>query len=223
MQTAENRSPAQANLDETEIKRLRLPLCSRMRLTLIIVSLQNELLAVILYPCRAQRHVLKRMKRKYTQSGYEKTIEMIHKILPDAAITTDVIVGFPGETEEEFLETVDFCRRMGFARIHVFPYSPRPGTAAYLLPGRVDAAVKKEGMDIMLELSKESAWKFHSGFINKTKDVLWEQKSGVGVWSGYTSNYIKVYAKSEKILINIIAQAKLIKPYRDGLWGEILQ
>jgi threonylcarbamoyladenosine tRNA methylthiotransferase MtaB len=165
--------------------------------------------------------VLKRMKRRYSITDYRKAVELIRGIVPDAAITTDVIVGFPGETDAEFQETLKFCREMQFARIHVFPFSPRPGTAAAIMPDQISDAAKKERSHQMLALSKESIKAFQQRFIGKTMDVLWEQKSQ-GVWNGLTGNYIKVYTKSSKTLINLILPVKSVKYYRDGVWGDIL-
>ena len=165
--------------------------------------------------------VLKRMKRKYTTADYSRSVALIRDAVPDAVVTTDVIVGFPGETNAEFGETLDFCRKIQFARIHVFPFSPRPGTAAATLPQQVTDAVKKERSRQMLALAEESARNFHEGFLGKTMEVLWEQKSG-SVWSGLTGNYIKVYTRSRDELTNRILPVKLVKIYRDGVWGETL-
>lgn len=163
--------------------------------------------------------VLKRMKRKYTSVLYRDAVNLIRRTVPDAAITTDVIVGFPGETEAEFKETLEFCREIKFTRVHVFPFSPRPGTAAAHMPEQVSDALKKERADIMLALAKTSAREFQQSFTGRTLEVLWEQQSR-GVWSGYTGNYIRVYLKSPDDLSNTVMPVKLLKLYRDGLWGE---
>lgn len=165
--------------------------------------------------------VLKRMKRRYSITDYRKAVELIRSIVPDVAITTDVIVGFPREIDAEFQATLKFCREMQFARIHVFPFSPRPGTAAATTPEQISDAVKKERSNQMLTLSKESVQAFQQSFISKTMDVLWEQKSQ-GVWNGLTGNYIKVYAKSGKALTNLILPVNLVRLYRDGVWGDIV-
>jgi len=165
--------------------------------------------------------VLKRMKRRYTSADYKGVVALIRDSVPDVAITTDVIVGFPGETEAEFQETYDFCRQIQFARIHVFPYSPRPGTAAATMPQQVSEKVKKQRSQQMLALAKESTRSFQQRFPGKTTNVLWEQKAG-GVWSGLTGNYIKVYARSHENLTNRLLPVKLVKLYRDGVWGEVL-
>ena len=164
--------------------------------------------------------VLKRMKRKYTAADYLRAVEMLRANIPDVAITTDVIAGFPGETDAEFKETVEFCRKIKFARIHIFPFSSRPGTEAASMTGQVPDAVKKARTAEMLALAGESAREFRQSFTGRELDVLWEQQSA-GVWSGYTPNYIKVYAKSGEELTNRIAPVKLVKLYRDGMWGEI--
>ena len=167
--------------------------------------------------------VLTRMKRVYSISSYEESISLIRKALPDASITTDVIVGFPGETDAEFQQTADFCRRMSFARVHVFTFSPRPGTAAATMSDQVDARVKKERSAKMLALAKESAREFRSYFIGQILEVLWEQESEAGIWSGYTANYIRLYTSSKKDLTNVLTATKLLKLYRDGVWGGICE
>jgi threonylcarbamoyladenosine tRNA methylthiotransferase MtaB len=164
--------------------------------------------------------VVKRMKRRYSIADFRRAVALIREIVPDAAITTDVIVGFPGETDAEFKATLDFCRETRFARIHVFPFSPRPGTAAATMPQQISDALKKERSNQMLALSKESVKAFQQGFIGKTMDVLWEQQSR-GIWSGLTGNYIKVYARSRDALTNLILPVKLVKLYRDGVYGDI--
>ena len=163
--------------------------------------------------------VLKRMNRRYSIAEYSRAASLIRASVPDVAITTDVIVGFPGETDAEFEETLEFCRRTGFARIHVFPFSPRPGTAASQLPGRVPATVVKARSRQMLALARESARDFQRRFIGRKMEVLWEQSSD-GVWSGLTGNYLKVYAKSGDDLTNKLQPVKLMKIYKDGVWGE---
>ena len=152
--------------------------------------------------------VLNRMKRRYSVNGYQKAVSLIRSIVPEAAITTDIIVGFPGETEEEFEESYRFCRRMGFARIHVFPYSPRQETEAARMPQRVGDEVKKQRSQRMLALAEESAQNFRQRFLGKTLMVLFEQRSN-GIWSGLTDNYIKVHTKSGEDLTNKLLPIKL--------------
>ena len=163
--------------------------------------------------------VLSRMKRHYTTSDYQRSVSLIRDLVPEAAITTDVIVGFPGETEAEFEESYHFCRQMEFTRIHVFPYSPRRGTQAARMPQRVEDKIKKQRSQRMLALAKESAQSFSRQFLGKVMPVLWEKQSD-GIWSGLTDNYIKVYIKSSEDLTNKLLPVKLVDVYGDGVWGE---
>jgi len=163
--------------------------------------------------------VLGRMKRRYTSADYRRAVALIRETVPDAAITTDAIAGFPGETEAEFEESYNFCQKISFARIHVFPYSRRPGTEAAGMPEQVSEEVKKERVQKMLALARESASDFRQRFLERTMPVLWEQKSG-GVWSGYTSNYIRVYTKSREDLTNQLLPIKMESIWKDGVWGE---
>jgi threonylcarbamoyladenosine tRNA methylthiotransferase MtaB len=164
--------------------------------------------------------VLRRMGRRYSCADYEAAVSLIRQAVPGVAITTDVMVGFPGETDAEFEESLSFCRRMGFARIHVFAYSRRSGTKAARLPGQVSDRVKKLRSHIMLELAEDSARFFHRRFLGRTMPVLFEQRSG-GVWSGLTANYIKVYTKASDDLTNKLLPVRLRELYKDGVWGNI--
>jgi threonylcarbamoyladenosine tRNA methylthiotransferase MtaB len=164
--------------------------------------------------------VLKRMKRRYNTVKYRRAVSLIRATVPDVAITTDVIVGFPGETDAEFQETLEFCREIQFARVHVFPFSPRPGTAAATMTGQIPESVKKERGKQMLSLSRDSLKSYQTQFLGRTLEVLWEQTSG-GVWSGLTGNYIRVYTRSRDDLTNRLLPVKLVKLYRDGVWGKM--
>ena len=212
-------------LVETKIERLRVSSLQPYETTPQLLALWNNSRLCPHFHISLQSGsdgVLTRMKRGYSTSSYEKSIRLIREKLPDASITTDVIVGFPGETDTEFQQTLDFCRRTGFARIHVFAFSPRPGTVAAMMPGQVNARDKKERSAKMLALAKESAREFRSHFLGQTLGVLWEQKSDAGVWAGYTANYIRLYTRSKKDLTNVLTETKLHKLYRDGAWGELV-
>ena len=163
--------------------------------------------------------VLGRMQRRYTTADYERAVALIRERLPDVSVTTDVIAGFPGETDAEFRESYRFCQRMGFARLHVFPYSPRSGTAAALLPP-IPADIKRERTQGLLGLARESLQAFNSGFSGRTMTVLWEQRVS-GVLNGLTENYIRVFAHGDASLCGRVTPLLLCQPYRDGLWGEI--
>ena len=208
-------------LAETDIARLRLSSLQPQEIAPDFIELWRNVRLCPHFHLSLQSGsdgVLARMKRKYTTGDYEKAVRLIRSVVPDAAITTDVIVGFPGESEEEFQESYEFCRRIGFARIHVFSYSKRRGTAAATMPDQVPDGVKKERSRQVLALAR-SARSFHQRFVGKTMTVLWEQESN-GVWSGYTGNYIKVYTKSDADLANKLMPVKLVKLWRDGVWGE---
>ncbi len=166
--------------------------------------------------------VLSRMKRRYTTADYQRAVSLICKVVPETAITTDIIVGFPGETEKEFWESYDFCRQMEFARIHVFPYSSRPGTEAARMLHRVGYKVKKQRSQKMLALAEESVQNFCQRFLGKTMPVLWEKQSG-GIWSGLTGNYIKVYTKSSDDLTNKLVPVSLERIWKGGVWGEVIK
>jgi threonylcarbamoyladenosine tRNA methylthiotransferase MtaB len=163
--------------------------------------------------------VLARMGRRYRTEQYGATVDRIRREVAEAAVTTDVIVGFPGETDEEFRESYDFCEKIGFARIHVFAYSARPGTAAAIMPGQVAEGVKKARSKEMLALGEASARLFREGFTGRTMSVLFEQEKG-GLWHGLTGNYLKVYVKSREGLLNELKPVALQKLYRDGLLGK---
>ncbi len=153
--------------------------------------------------------VLTRMRRHYDTTEYEQAISQISENVPDAAVTTDIIVGFPGETDEEFEESYRFCRRMEFARIHVFPFSSRSGTEAAKIPGQIDSRTKKQRSDTMLTLAEESARDFRQRFSGRTMTVLWEQRTGDYVWSGVTGNYLRVFTESEEDLSNRLTPVML--------------
>lgn len=164
--------------------------------------------------------VLKRMNRHYTTSQFLNSINLIRKYFPSSAITTDVIVGFPEETEEEFNETVEFIKKANFARLHVFKYSNRTGTVASKMFKDCSPQVKENRSQILLKLSEE----LHRKFISQNKEgkVLIEEKEG-DYFVGYTENYIKCYIKSDKVSINQIVKVKIKKPYLDGAEAKVIK
>ena len=169
--------------------------------------------------------VLQRMRRRYSLDDYQEAVNSIRQAIADVAITTDVMVGFPGESDEEFEQSYRFCQQAGFANIHVFPFSPRPGTEAAKMPDQVEDRVKKERTQRMLELSRSSQHSFCRQFQGRTVWVLWEKETnpGSGIYSGRTDNYIRVFARSEKPLTNKIASARLVRFCDHGMWGELLR
>ncbi len=168
--------------------------------------------------------VLQRMRRSYSLDQYQRTVDLIKDTIPDAAITTDIMVGFPGESDEEFEQSYSFCQQAGFANIHVFPYSLRPETAAAGMPEQVEDKIKQERNQRMLELSRSSRRKFYEQFLGQTMPVLWEKETspGNGIYSGLTGNYIRVLAHSEEHLNNEIVPLKLIGFRNQEMWGELV-
>ena len=138
--------------------------------------------------------VLKRMRRRYTPEEYRRAVLALRRWMPDCAVTTDIIVGFPGETEAEFEETMAFARNVRLARIHVFPYSRRAGTLADAMPDQVDEAVKHERARKLIGLGNELEREFVSGMIGSVQRVLFEQPAGEGLAEGYTGQYVRVRA-----------------------------
>ena len=165
--------------------------------------------------------VLKAMNRHYTAEEYLEKIALIRKYFKDAAITTDVIVGFPTETEENFNESLETCKKANFADIHAFPFSMRSGTAAEKLKNV--ATNIDERMQKILELKKNCKINFVNSQIGKTLSVLIEEKATErGYKEGHSENYIKCYVKDSKnIKPNTIIKATIIKPFKDGALAEV--
>ena len=157
--------------------------------------------------------VLRAMRRRYTTGQFAATLELIRGRMPDAGITTDVIVGFPGEGDKEFQESLDFARRMAFSDMHVFPFSPRPGTSAAYLEDTTPAQVKKERTAEMLELAGRGAAEFRHSQLGSFRPVLWETASrdrAGSVWQGLTDNYIRVKTVTDQELRDRITLARLM-------------
>jgi threonylcarbamoyladenosine tRNA methylthiotransferase MtaB len=207
------------------VERLRLSSLQPANLTPEMIELwrNNRLCPHLHLPLQSGSDtILRQMHRPYSLAEYEVAVCQARDAIPDLSITTDLLVGFPGEGESEFEESYRFCERMGFAAIHVFPYSKRPGTPAATMPGHIDVKVKKQRTARMMALGKQSARLFQSRFLGRTMVVLWEDDSGEGLWSGYTANYLRVYAQSDKNLANQMLAVKLVEEYADGLVGEIV-
>ena len=135
---------------------------------------------------------LKRMKRRYSAEQYRGAAALLRKCFKDAAITTDLMVGFVGETDEEFEESYNFCKEIGFSQMHIFKYSVRRGTAAEKMPGRVDERVKEERSHRMLSLASDMKKDFYSKHIGRVMPVLIEQERQNGVYHATTANYMDV-------------------------------
>lgn len=168
--------------------------------------------------------ILRRMRRRYTRQEYLEAVERVRRYLPAAAITTDIIVGFPGETEADFQDTLSVCRAVGFAKIHLFPYSRRPGTSAFHFPDQVPAAVKRQRMALLGEVARQQAAAFRRASLGSVRPVLWEEGrpfNGRTVWQGLTDTYLRVYALSSLPLANQITPARLMAVQGEGVWARV--
>ena len=216
----------------------------RLRLSSLQAQDVNESLLRLWADTRLCRHfhlplqsgsdrVLTAMRRRYSARQFLEAASLIRERVPDVAITTDVMVGFPGETEADFQETYHLCQEAGFAAIHVFPYSRRPGTAAALMRDQVPPAVKRHRLERMLALASASADAFRARFQGRTMTVLWEEarprRSARTLWQGLTDNYLRVYTDAEnpaadlprQDLSNLLLPTRLGRAAADGLWGEL--
>lgn len=161
--------------------------------------------------------VLQRMNRKYTTDDYLSVVKKLRKIYPNAMITTDIIVGFPEETDEEFLKTYNFVKKVKFSQIHIFPYSKRSGTKAEKMT-QINGKIKKERVKILNKLAKKIEIKYLKSQKHKKLNVLIEEKEE-GYFVGHTENYVKIYLKGE-YEPNTIYRVKPLKIFKDGMLGK---
>lgn len=167
---------------------------------------------------------LQRMNRHYTAAQYAELAEKLRAAFPDCTLTTDIMVGFAGETEADFKETVEFAKAIGFEKIHVFPYSVREGTRAAAFPDQIEKAVKERRAAELLAVAAELRAAFLQNQIGKTVEVLCEQKNENGLHFGYTANYIPVYFESETAAPGVLCRVTLKKSDCEAVYGaEFLQ
>lgn len=164
--------------------------------------------------------VLKRMNRRYTAEEYLSHVELIRRYMPDAVFTTDIIVGFPGETEEEFIETVEFVKKVRFANVHLFPYSRREGTPAANYPNQLSRKKKHERLKLLERVCCEVACGVLGDFVGKDLEVLTEYVNEKGLLEGYSANYLRVEAPSCGRGENEIHSAKIERTDGNMLVGE---
>ena len=168
--------------------------------------------------------ILKAMNRKYTTEEYKEKVDLIRKYLPDAGITTDIIVGFPGETDELAQETMDFVDQITFSKIHVFPFSGRKGTPAYSFDNQVQGPVKKKRAKELAEKEAKISESFLDSFIGKELSVLFEFDSQEPMFSeGYSTNYLRVKVQKDDDLINQIAKVKILERDGENLKGVVVK
>ena len=161
--------------------------------------------------------VLKRMKRKYDTARYLQSVELLKAYFPGCAVTTDMIVAFPGETEEEFAQSLAFIQKCGFADMHIFPYSRRPGTPADKMPGQHPNAVKEQRSRDAIAVAERMSRTYRQNLVGTAVSVLFEEEAGV-YYTGHTPNYVKVYVEGEN-LHNTLRQVTVTEVYADGVLG----
>ena len=222
---------------ETQVKGLK-----RLRISSIEASqLTDEVIEVLRNSNIIVRHlhipiqsgsntVLKRMRRKYTMEFFAERLDRLREALPQLAITSDVIVGFPGETEEEFMDTYNFIRDHRFSELHVFPYSKRTGTPAARMEDQVDEEVKNKRVHRLIELNDQLAKQYASTFENEVLEVIPEEKykldSDSGLYEGYTDNYLKVVLPADESMVGKIVRVKITKagyPYNEGQFVRVVE
>ena len=217
-----------AILRETDTPRLRLSSLEPWDLSTDFFSLWEDkrLMPHLHLPLQSGcESTLKRMARKTTPDSFRELVAAARAVMPDVAITTDIIAGFPGETEDEFAQTLDFVREINFADGHVFTYSPRPGTGAARMKGQVKPELRKRRNHILTEALAESAKSYREKFVGRKMSVLWESTSEMGEWGwqmeGLTENYLRAQAFAPSPRWNELDEVLLQESSGDKLKGVI--
>lgn len=222
-------------LAELLIESNKIPEIKRIRLSSIEPMTLNEEFAQKIKDCEKLcphfhlslqsgcDETLKRMNRKYTTDQYFGIVDGLRKHFPEVAITTDIMVGFPGETEEEFESTCRFAEKVAFADAHIFQYSPRPGTPAANFENQVMPEIKEKRSKKIDAVCKSSKQKFMEQFLGETKEVLFEQAVSGGYFEGKTANYQNVFVKTQSDLAGEYKKVKLIKIQGENFIGEIAE
>jgi threonylcarbamoyladenosine tRNA methylthiotransferase MtaB len=198
-------------LKETQIYRIRVSSLQPQEVTPELINLWKDKRLCRHFHLSLQSGsdpVLHRMRRRYSTEDYRNAVKLIREHIRDVAITTDIIAGFPGETDAEFQESFTFIESIGFSRLHVFPFSPRPGTVACSMPGQIDAATIKSRVARLLNLGRRCEAEFRRRFRGQQLEVLIEAKEGES-WVGYTDNYIRVAIERDENLQNHIIEIEL--------------
>ncbi|MCU9613928.1 tRNA (N(6)-L-threonylcarbamoyladenosine(37)-C(2))-methylthiotransferase MtaB [Caldibacillus lycopersici] len=217
----------------TGLKRLRISSIEASQLTDEVIEVINQSNIIVRHmhiPLQSGSDtVLKRMRRKYTMAEYEERLLKLKKALPGLAITSDVIVGFPGETEEEFMETYNFIEKHKYAELHVFPYSKRTGTPAARMEDQVDEDVKNERVHRLISLSDQLAKEYASQFEHEVLEVIpenfYNEDPASGLFEGYTDNYLKVVFPATEDMVGKIVRVKITKsgyPYNEGQFVRVM-
>ena len=217
-------------LDKTSIPRIRVSSLQPQEITNSLLSVWNDerMCRHFHVPLQSgSNRILKVMRRRYTAEKFIETIQRIQEVIPDVGVTTDVIVGFPGETDEEFNQTLHLAKSANFAKIHVFPYSARPGTTSFYLKNDIDPRIIKERAKILNQLAKEKQSCFLGKFVGTKQHVLWDQvgkSTPLGIeHKGITDNYIRVLSWSKKNSYNQIIEADLFRKENGYILGSVTE
>ncbi|MDF2558514.1 MAG: MiaB family protein [Bacillales bacterium] len=216
------------------LKRIRISSIEASQITDEVIKVLSESEKVVRHlhvPIQsASDTVLKRMNRKYTTSEFAEKIAKLREALPDLAITSDVIVGFPGETEEEFLETYNFIKEQKFSELHVFPYSKRTGTPAAKYENQVDEEIKNERVQRLITLSNQLSMEYADKFVDEVLEVIPEERhqevDGVTMYEGYSDNYLRMVFPASEEMVGKIVKVKMTKsnyPYCEGKVVKVLE
>ena len=203
-------------LDNTKIDRLRISSIQAHEITSELLKIYKENSNRIcnhfhLSLQSGSDKILKSMRRKYTQSEFMQSVNLIRSNLVNPSISTDVIIGFPDESEDDFKETIKVINHSDFSKIHLFPYSDRPGTSSFYFKDKINAQIKNSRMKFSLELVKNIEYEYRSKMLNQNRNILWEKsnKNDPETYFGYTEDYLKVMIKSSEKLFNTITNVKL--------------
>ncbi|KIL46047.1 tRNA (N(6)-L-threonylcarbamoyladenosine(37)-C(2))-methylthiotransferase MtaB [Jeotgalibacillus campisalis] len=216
------------------LKRIRISSIEASQLTdevIDVIDRSNMVVRHLHIPLQSGSNtVLKRMRRKYTMEFFAERLEKLKKALPGLAVTSDVIVGFPGETEEEFMETFNFINDQKFSELHVFPYSKRTGTPAARMDDQVEEETKNERVHRLIELSNQLAKEYASHFENEILEVIPEEKfkedASGKLYVGYTDNYLKVIFPANEEMVGKLVKVKISEagyPYNKGEFVRVME
>ncbi|WP_404468536.1 tRNA (N(6)-L-threonylcarbamoyladenosine(37)-C(2))-methylthiotransferase MtaB [Sutcliffiella horikoshii] len=216
------------------LKRIRISSIEASQITDEVIEVLNNSDKIVRHlhiPIQsASNTVLKRMRRKYTMEFFAERLDRLKEALPGLAITSDVIVGFPGESEEEFMETYNFIKEHKFSELHVFPYSKRTGTPAARMTDQVDEEVKNERVHRLIALSDQLAKEYASTFEDEVLEVIpeeiYKEAPDQGLYVGYTDNYLKVVFPATEEMVGKLVKVKIAKagyPYNEGQFVRVLE
>ncbi|MBG9445622.1 tRNA (N(6)-L-threonylcarbamoyladenosine(37)-C(2))-methylthiotransferase MtaB [Cytobacillus firmus] len=215
------------------LKRLRISSIEASQITDEVIEVMDKSKVVVRHlhiPLQSGSNtVLKRMRRKYTMEFFAERLERLKEALPGLAVTSDVIVGFPGETEEEFMETYNFIKEHKFSELHVFPYSKRTGTPAARMDDQIDEEVKNERVHRLIALSDQLAKEYASQYEGEVLEVIpeesFKESSDSNLFVGYTDNYLKIVFPATEEMVGQIVKVKITKagyPYNEGQFVRVL-